>query len=59
MIKTGIYSIVLSDKEDSVKETKRKMRNETLINKLLSKFYRSKQTWKFNLLKKYKEGKLW
>ena len=59
MIKTGIYSIVLSDKEDSVKETKRKMRNETLINKLLSKFYRSKQTWKFNLLKKYKESKLW
>ena len=59
MIKTGIYSIVLSDKEDSVKETKRKMRNETLIYKLLSKFYRSKQLWKFNLLKKYKESKLW
>ena len=27
MIKTGIYSIVLSDEEDSVKETKRKMKN--------------------------------
>ena len=27
MIKTGIYSIVLSDKEDSAKETKRKMKN--------------------------------
>lgn len=59
MIKTGIYSIVLSDKEDSSKETKRKMRNETLINKLLSKFYKNKQVWKFKLLKNYKENKLW
>lgn len=59
MIKTGIYSIVLSDKEDSLKETKRKMRNETLINKLLSKFYKNKQVWKFKLLKNYKESKLW
>lgn len=59
MIKTGIYSIVLSDKEDNAKETKRKMRNETLIYKLLSKFYKNKQIWKFNLLKKYKENKLW
>ena len=59
MIKTGIYSIVLSDKEDSSKETKRKMRNETLINKLLSKFYKNKQVWKFKLLKNYKESKLW
>lgn len=59
MIKTGIYSLVLSDEIDNVKETKRKMRNETLINKLLSKFYKNKQVWKFKLLKYYKESKLW
>lgn len=59
MIKTGIYSIVLSDKEDSVKETKRKMRNGTLIYKLMSKFYRKKELWKYNLLCKYNKEKLW
>ena len=59
MIKTGIYSLVLSDEIDNAKETKRKMRNETLINKLLSKFYKNKQVWKFKLLKNYKESKLW
>lgn len=59
MIKTGIYSIMLSDKEDSVKETKRKMRNGTLIYKLMSKFYRKKKLWKYNLLYKYNKEKLW
>ena len=59
MIKTGIYSLVLSDEIDNANETKRKMRNETLINKLLSKFYKNKQVWKFKLLKNYKEKKLW
>lgn len=59
MIKTGIYSLVLSDEIDNAKETKRKMKNETLINKLLSKFYKNKQVWKFKLLKNYKESKLW
>ena len=59
MIKTGIYSIVLSDKEDSIKETKRKMRNGTLIYKLMSKFYHKKKLWKYKLLYKYNKEKLW